>query len=196
MFDETKKEYLAALYKPDFSRKGTVDEKISALLDAINKIPNYVTTSSCSGRILLIVVPSNSKKHECEWSYVTHDLANMDNAWTVLNEAIKECKEPIWFKMESAILHVQCKTIEDAQKLIDLGKANGFKRSGIFVTKPERIIVEMIAPDKIETIIAKESRILVTEEYFKVLIEEANTKLNRNHDKINALLDIIKKTGI
>jgi tRNA wybutosine-synthesizing protein 3 len=138
MFDEDKKKYLDLLYKPDLSKKGNVDGKISNLINSINKLDNYITTSSCSGRILLLVVSNSLKKHECEWPIVTHDLANVNEFWDALKLASEKFSESIWFKMESAILHVQCKTIASAQDLITMAKEIGFKRSGIFVTKPER----------------------------------------------------------
>ena len=43
----------------DLSRKGSVDEPIQDLVAFINSLPQYFTTSSCSGRILLFAdIPS------------------------------------------------------------------------------------------------------------------------------------------
>ncbi|KEP67670.1 UNVERIFIED_CONTAM: hypothetical protein HHA_227400 [Hammondia hammondi] len=41
----------------DKSKKGSVDEEIRPLLDAINKLKNFYTSSSCAGRILLVGTP-------------------------------------------------------------------------------------------------------------------------------------------
>lgn len=38
----------------DLSRKGSVDEPIVELVDFINSLDNYFTTSSCSGRIVVL----------------------------------------------------------------------------------------------------------------------------------------------
>lgn len=35
----------------DLSRKGSVDEPIAPLVEYLNSVENYYTTSSCSGRI-------------------------------------------------------------------------------------------------------------------------------------------------
>jgi len=37
----------------DLSRKGSIDEYIVSLVECINSNPNYVTTSSCSGRAVI-----------------------------------------------------------------------------------------------------------------------------------------------
>ena len=42
----------AVLERIDKSRKQKIDEKIKSLVDHINSLDNYYTTSSCSGRML------------------------------------------------------------------------------------------------------------------------------------------------
>ena len=42
------------LNKIDFSKKGSVDEDISHVVALLNSSKNYFTTSSCSGRIILV----------------------------------------------------------------------------------------------------------------------------------------------
>lgn len=40
--------------KMDFSKKGSIDKDINAVVSFLNDSDNYFTTSSCSGRIILI----------------------------------------------------------------------------------------------------------------------------------------------
>jgi tRNA(Phe) wybutosine-synthesizing methylase Tyw3 len=44
----------AAFAGQDLSRKGSVDEPIKELVDFINSLASYFTTSSCSGRIVVL----------------------------------------------------------------------------------------------------------------------------------------------
>jgi tRNA(Phe) wybutosine-synthesizing methylase Tyw3 len=44
----------AAFAGLDLSRKGSVDEPIKELVDFINSLERYFTTSSCSGRIVVL----------------------------------------------------------------------------------------------------------------------------------------------
>lgn len=44
----------AAFAGQDLSRKGSVDEAIKELVEFINSLDQYFTTSSCSGRVLVI----------------------------------------------------------------------------------------------------------------------------------------------
>ena len=43
----------AAFAGKDLSRKGSVDEPIKDLVEFINSLDSYFTTSSCSGRIIV-----------------------------------------------------------------------------------------------------------------------------------------------
>jgi tRNA(Phe) wybutosine-synthesizing methylase Tyw3 len=52
-----KQQKAMCLSKTDFSRKGSVDERISDLVQFINGCDQYFTTSSCSGRICLFEEP-------------------------------------------------------------------------------------------------------------------------------------------
>ncbi|RXM29870.1 tRNA wybutosine-synthesizing protein 3-like [Acipenser ruthenus] len=85
-FKQWKKQCLS---KVDFSKKGSVDEDIKNIVSFINDCHNYFTTSSCSGRIILI-----------------NGLAGLRKA----------CGDAV-FKFEPFVLHVQCKQLEDAQLL-------------------------------------------------------------------------------
>ena len=67
-FDNNKKTFLA---KIDRSRKGSIDQEIISLVKLINSKKNYYTTSSCSGRIVLIKKRSE-KKQDAEWLFVSH----------------------------------------------------------------------------------------------------------------------------
>ena len=49
-FDNEKKTYLP---KADKSKKGDLDTKIIPLLNKFNSLPDYYTTSSCSGRVYI-----------------------------------------------------------------------------------------------------------------------------------------------
>lgn len=42
------------LNKMDLSKKGSIDEDINSVVSALNNSDHYFTTSSCSGRIILI----------------------------------------------------------------------------------------------------------------------------------------------
>ncbi len=60
-FQKEKQDFLS---KKGKSRKGGIDKEIRPLVDLINSFGEYYTTSSCSGRILLIEIANPNKKNE------------------------------------------------------------------------------------------------------------------------------------
>src|SRR4030067_3712021 len=128
-FQKRKKDILS---KTDKSHIGTWDEKIAKLCKEINAEKRYYTTSSCSGRVILMI--EQDKKGKDLFVFVSHDKISFDELKKNLELALKKRKK-IKFKLEPCILHVSCKTLEDAEKLYNIAKTAGWKRSGIIGTR-------------------------------------------------------------
>ena len=189
-FDNNKKLCLA---KDDKSKIGRIDARISGLVDCINQSYDY-TTSSCSGRTVLQI---GERKGESEWLFVKHDILaehDIDDILNILNilDSIgsdlgeKVQSGDVWFRMESLILHIACRSLENAQALVNFARNNGFRRAGIQSTN-KKIIVEIIGPENINTILVKDKSLIVRPEYVKHLAEKANDLLQKNWKKIESL---------
>ena len=129
-FKEQKKIMLSKLGKVDRSDKGSIDGRISPLVNLINSKKNYYTTSSCSGRIVLLKTIRRKKPHN--FIFRTHNKISSKEIKKQLS--VKKKSKEVWFKQEPCILHVVCKNIKDAQDLVDKAKFAGWKRSGIMAT--------------------------------------------------------------
>ena len=184
-FDKEKKD---CLNKIDKSKKGLVDKEIKQLVDHINSLPDYYTTSSCSGRILLIKRPKSGKKCDVEFLFSKHGKVDFNE---IKNKLKNTPEEDLWFRQESMILHVACRTIENAQKILDLSTLAGFKHSGIITTR-KKIVVEIIGSDQFDTIIAKHGKVFVSDEHLRLLVSEANKKLEINSRKIKKFYERIE----
>ena len=88
MFDYFSKEKSDFLKKKDKSKKGCVDKDIKEIADEINSKKDYYTTSSCSGRIVLLEMKSK-RKDECNWIFANHDKVDFNE----MNKIIKNYKK-------------------------------------------------------------------------------------------------------
>lgn len=176
-FDDRKN---IVLKKKDKSSKGSVDRAIKKLVNKINKFPDYFTTSSCSGRTVLLHSKDFSKKSS-KWLYVSHSKAKIND----IKKAIK-LVDMLWFKFEPVILHVSCRNLDSASKLVSLAKSVGLKQSGIMSVK--NFSVEISDKQSMDVPIVKNGEILVDENYLKVLVNEANSKLKKTRERANKLL--------
>jgi len=178
-FPTEKKNQLA---KQDKSKKGDIDQKIFPLLEAINTKEDYYTTSSCSGRILLWC--GSGKKSEIEWLKVSHDLIAED-FYKISKQEDENKKGLIWLRLEPMILHVACKDLESANKLLDIAKS--FYKKSCLLSIRNKIVVEIRGSEFVEMPLFKEGKLLFAEEEFLWLTEMLNEKMKKVWEKTEML---------
>ena len=187
-FDNEKKVCLSKLENSDKSKKGSVDEEIRDLIKLINQHPDYYTTSSCAGRIMILSPSASGKKYETTWHYQSHKAVSYKDLSQVLD---KLPKEDLWFRMESPILHLAARDLDSADLLLKLANNSGFRRSAILSFK-NRIIIEIFMPDRIDAPIAYNGKLIVGPVNLKVLVNSANSKLSLARKKLKKFEKIIK----
>lgn len=180
-FKQTK---LNALAKADKSSKNSVDKKILGLCQKLNKSKDYYTTSSCAGRILLI--QREERKMPGLFLFVTHGKAGFKELKRELAKLGRKSKKLIYFKQEPCILHIACQSLGAAQKLLEWAKLSGWKKLGIIAIR-RRIVVEISSTEKIEMPIINKGKILVSDDFLKLLARDANSLLERSWEKIKRL---------
>ena len=177
------------LSKQDKSSKGCIDDHIKFLCERINNKDDFYTTSSCSGRIVLIKLTESGRKNESEWLFTSHGITDPEELKEKL-EVIPE--DEVWFRYEPFILHVACKTEEDARSLLGIVRRLGIKRSGI-ISMNSRIVLEIIGTEHIEALVSKQGKLLVSGDYISTLVGIANKKLERNWKQIKRITERLKK---
>lgn len=175
------------LEREDRSSIGSWDDKISKLCNKINKKKNYYTTSSCSGRVVLLKY--SDKKQEDAFLFRTHDKISFNELKKALEEAGKHYKEVVEFQQTCCILHVACLTLEDSFEIVKKAKESGWKRSGVMSNgkSSNRNIVELHSTESMSFPIMDNGKILVDDDFLKRIVEQANNKLERTWDKIKRL---------
>jgi tRNA wybutosine-synthesizing protein 3 len=183
-FAMQKKQVLEKLYRPDKSKKGSVDAPLVSLIDLINQHPDFYTTSSCSGRISLFTDNNSRIKSDASWLFVTHEQANVKDILLTLNQPLPE--SIVWLRAEGLILHVCARDMEMAKKLVQFAQSHGFKKSTLLGLS-KRFIVEILATQRIDAPVSDKGVLLVDESYIRFLTKLANKKLARTHEQIKEL---------
>jgi len=75
---------------------------------------------------------------------------------------------------------------------LNIARDIGFRRSGIISIGKNKVILELISTERIETIISKNGKLLIDEDYFKILIKEGNEKLEKTWGKIDRLYNALR----
>ncbi len=176
-FDSYKNRALKSFYEA--KEKGLIDKDIVDYLEEFNKKENFYTTSSCSGRIMLIRVNKENKKMPNAFFFKSHFEVDADQIYNKIQEYSGE--DELWFKLEPFILHVGCRSLDDARKLLALCRKLGIKRAGINGWG-KRVVVELIGVRYINAIVVDENKVLVDKEYVKTIVEKANRRLRQSKE--------------
>ncbi len=151
-------------------KKGEVDLEIMHLLDYINSLPDFYTTSSCSGRITL--TKDAGCKLESSWVGKWHQVVSFDDVMCAF------CRRPdkglIWFTFDPLIMHVVARELGGAKELMVIARNFGFKKVGVIALNEGRNIVEICGTEKIWVPVAEDAKALVDEEYLRYLVGLAN----------------------
>jgi len=194
MFDRFQKEKSDFLKKKDKSRKGSIDKDAVKIVESINSKKDHYTTSSCAGRIVLIE-NTTKKKIDARWIFKKHDKVKLNEMLKALNDYQQKNKDKsrneVWLKQEPIILHVACRNLEAAKKMLEAARKI-FKRAGIISLNDKKIVIEIIGSERIETIIA-DKKFVADEKYIKHLIKYANKNFEENKKKSDRFLEEIKE---
>ena len=118
-------------------------------------------------------------KKESEWLFKSHNPVSLDELWN----ALQKTSGRVWLMQEPVIIHVKCSSLENAGILLGIARQAGMKHSCI-VSLGNNIVVEIRGSERVEAVLDKE---LVSKEYIKILVEEANRKLLKAKERIKLL---------
>ncbi|XP_061345502.1 tRNA wybutosine-synthesizing protein 2/3/4 isoform X2 [Gastrolobium bilobum] len=188
--------------KSDKSPKGTLDTPIIPLINTLNQNPSYFTTSSCSGRISILSQPLSTnpnlkkKARGGSWLFVSHELADPDSVLSLLfpSESTLFPVSELVFRFEPLIIAVECKDLSSAQSLVSLAISCGFRESGI-TNANKRVIIAIRCSIRLEVPLGDTSKVMVTPEYVRYLVEVANDKMEANRKRTERFLQMLQSNG-
>ena len=170
---------------------GKVDEEIVRLLEIINSSEDFFTTSSCSGRIVLIDVPENGDKKRAKVLKKWHREVSVEEITSSIREL--SFNWILWFSSQQPIIDVSCKSLEGAIDLIKIGVASGFKDSCIKSISENRVVVEIRTSEKLYSPIGYGGRVLIGESELELLVRSANLIQRRGKNRLRRLTTSTEK---
>ncbi|HID40021.1 MAG TPA: hypothetical protein EYP36_10975 [Calditrichaeota bacterium] len=170
--------------------KNLVDEDIISLLEEINSMESYFTTSSCSGRIVVMEIPDFGDKLNARWLGKWHREVSVGEVKEVIT---RHNDGMLWFMLHSPILHVGAKTLKDAVNLLNLAIQCGFKNSNIKSISHKKLLVEIYSTERMDIPIGKDGEVWVDDGYLEKIVGIANRQLRRAKEKLRRLENELKK---
>ena len=186
-FLDLKTEALKNLEESQFENK--VDEKVLPVLDIINASNDYYTSSSCSGRIVLLEIPVIGDKINARFLGKWHRVITFDDLQLAISHAEKGL---LWLLAQSPVIHVGAKSVSSADKLLKIAVSSGLKNSG-FKSAGKKVVVEICSTERLDAPVGRDGRFFCNEEYFSLLIEIANNIIEKSYFKLQRFENELKK---
>jgi tRNA wybutosine-synthesizing protein 3 len=194
---------------------GKIDNNVINVLKIINSHPEFYSTSSCSGRILLLALAGPGSKSESEMVGKWHDNTSVSEVKNKLNQWNSKKYQYLYFLAQSPIFHITTSKMEFAILLRNLGDSAGFKYSSIRSIKPYnhneqskksktifndenirnsnmRITVELLSTERLNLPLAKDGKMFVDDNYLGFIVEMANEVISNSNNKIKKLENVLK----
>ncbi|GGP21353.1 hypothetical protein GCM10007981_12830 [Thermocladium modestius] len=155
---------------------GRVDFDIMDVLRGINSLPDYFTTSSCSGRIMI----ASAERLGFSKSVRSMGSFELVSKWhrPVTMGEVREAMERLsdaWLMVRSAILHVVARRLDEAEELLRLARSSGFKHSGISSIKEWGYLVELLGEDRMDVPLKVRGKLIYDD--LDPLVDAANETL-------------------
>jgi len=179
-FEEQKKHAIERL------RNKGADQEVEEVLQKLNVLEDFFTTSSCSGRIALISLPEIGAKREARFIGKWHRPVTKEEVLEAISSAKASRNGDVWFIAQSPIVHVACRTLEKATTLLRIAIESGFKYSGIkaIARHNGRVVVEIMSTERMDVPLATDDRMLCSEAHLDFIVAQANLMLKRSKEKL------------
>ena len=167
-----------------------VDEGISPILNLINGIEGFYTSSSCAGRILLLEIPQIGDKRGALFLGIWHRTIETTEVTRATTNATKGL---LWLLAQAPILHVGAQSLELADKMVKTAISCGFKNSAVKSTG-KRIIIEICSTERLDAPIGRDGTLFCTDDHLALLVEISNQVIERSKEKLGKLTKKLEKS--
>eukprot|EP00760_Papus_ankaliazontas_P034206 PhM_4_TR7040/c0_g1_i1/m.89754/K15450/TYW3; tRNA wybutosine-synthesizing protein 3 len=141
----------------DKSNRGFIDEEISDIVAAINRTDGFVTTSSCAGRTAFFhkdfttqsegdTIAPKKRGNGLGITWNSHSPFERVKYGEIIDTGYPRDlagNGSLELKFEPVILHILCRDLEAASRLVLSGIDAGLKKSGIIVSSKGKVNVSL-----------------------------------------------------
>lgn len=158
-----------------------VDTEILPILTLINKFDGCYTSSSCSGRIVLLEIPHIGDKKRARFLGKWHRKIELKEVETALGKAKNGY---VWFIAQSPILHIVTNDSTVADTLLKIAIGCGFKNSGL-KSLGKKIVIEICSTERLDAPIGLNGFLYYKDNYLQILVDISNEIFEKSKDKLD-----------
>ena len=178
-----------AMKKLEFAlSEGFVDEGVIPVIESFNSHPDIFTTSSCAGRIQLIILPDVGRKDSVNHRKSWHRVVTTKEVEQAISEIDIPDNSIVILQTQSPIFHLSCRTMELAIKVRGIAHGQGWKYSSLITGSDDKWNVEILSANRIDNLLFRKGVISPPDkDRLSFIIQESNKILVRAQSKLEAL---------
>ncbi len=183
-----------ALKKLEEARKrGEVDEDILSILEILNSSSHFYTTSSCSGRIVIMQLPEIGDKKNAVFLGKWHHEVGIED---ILNSISNYSEGYLFMLVQSSIIHIVADSLQSAREIMRIALESGFKYTSIKVIKNNGTLVEILSAENLHIPLGERGELKIGYGEIEFFTKMANLMLRRIKQKLKIFEEKIKSSPL
>lgn len=166
-----------------------VDEGVLQILDVINGIEGFYTSSSCAGRIVLLEIPYIGDKRGAKFLGIWHRTVEPKELKIA---AAKATKGVLWLLAQAPILHIGAQTLDLANTMVKTAVSCGFKNSSI-KSIGKKIRIEICSTERLDSPIGRDGCLFCEGNHLSLLVEISNEVMERSRKKMSRFVKKVER---
>mgnify|MGYP000135472794 CR=1 FL=1 len=172
---------------------GYLDEDLLDILLEFFKRPESYTTSSCSGRIVVVDSRMPWERRDATIIFKKHAPISLDEIKGLLKQPVLY---RLWLVASGPIIHVVTLTAKEALKVLRIAREAGFKHSGVMSASRKGYLVELRTGIRLAVLLKTPNGLVVNEQGLNEAIKAVNEALIEGKKRLNRLLKALRRHSI
>ncbi len=172
-------------------KEEAVDVPIIPVLNVINNKEEFVTTSSCSGRVVLLATDLYERKEPSSFVGKWHRPVMVEE---VLDKVSSFEGMFLWFKVEPFILHLASKDLESAKRILSIARESGIKVAGVQSFREGIYHIELRNIEYMAVPVVWEGERVLEDATLSKMVNIANWKMVKNQQRLQRFYENLLKS--
>ncbi len=172
---------------------GYLDEDLLDILLEFFKRPESYTTSSCSGRIVVVDSRMPWERKNATIIFKKHSSISLEEITSLLSQPVLY---RLWLVATGPIIHVVTLTAREALRILRIAREAGFKHSGVLSVSRKGYLVELRTGIRLAILLKTSDRIVVDEHGLREAVKAVNEALSEGKKRLQRLLEVLRKHAI
>jgi len=170
---------------------GYVDADIKELIELVFTKKNIFTTSSCSGRIVIVDALYPWLREETSIVFKKHSPVTLEDVLSILNQ---KTLYKLWLIVSGPIIHFNALNLDTAIKLLTIVKNAGFKHSGIISISNGGIVIEVVSGIWVPFLLKDGEKVIIKD--LELIVNLANKMLYEGKARLEKLFKFLRDADI